>query len=245
MPDQQHFGLKPDMQSGLTGYRNTGRLRLRVPTNSAARSGDNPAIEEEVERHYTGREILGLLALGTRRRLRRRLTRLGGTRTFVAAYVLVPVVQGIMWTLFLRVRSRSEIGLPIHPPFPWIPYQIAYFLVFYMVIICIQLTVTWTRQRLAAMQSIVMLLLWTFSSIIVLFSALYWSMGTTENFNVELSHSDAIYFSLGTLTTAGTGGIWPTSELARGFVSTQMVSDLVFIGWAVSAVVTRWGETEP
>jgi voltage-gated potassium channel Kch len=74
------------------------------------------------------------------------------------------------------------------------------------------------------------------------FAVLYWFIGTTANFNVELSRIDALYFALGTLTTAGTGTIAPTSDLARAIVSGQMVLDLAFIASAVTIAVTRWSE---
>jgi len=78
--------------------------------------------------------------------------------------------------------------------------------------------------------------------ITAVFANLYWLIGTPTNFGGELSKIDAIYFALGTLTTAGTGTIAPTSDLARGLVSGQMVLDFVFIATAVTIAVTRWGE---
>jgi hypothetical protein len=78
--------------------------------------------------------------------------------------------------------------------------------------------------------------------ITVLFAALYWAIGTTANFTFELSRVDAIYFALGTLTTAGTGTIAPTSGFARAFVSGQLILDLLFAGVAVTLAVARWSE---
>jgi hypothetical protein len=75
------------------------------------------------------------------------------------------------------------------------------------------------------------------------FASLYWTIGTTLNFSVELSRWDAIYFTLGVLTTAGAGTISPTSDLARAFVSGQMVLDLVFIAGAVTLAIASWSES--
>jgi hypothetical protein len=75
------------------------------------------------------------------------------------------------------------------------------------------------------------------------FSILYWTIGTTANFNVRLSYVDAVYFTLGTLTTAGTGTIAPTSRLARALVSGQMIVDLVFVAGALTIAITRWSES--
>jgi hypothetical protein len=41
-----------------------------------------------------------------------------------------------------------------------------------------------------------------------------WGFGTRTNFNTNLSHFDAIYFALGTLTTVGAGTIEATMKLA-------------------------------
>jgi hypothetical protein len=89
---------------------------------------------------------------------------------------------------------------------------------------------------------IIALVVYAFLLIVENFADLYWIMGTRANFGVELSRWDAIYFALGTLTTAGTGTIAPTSDLARAIVSGQMILDLVFVTYALTTAVTRWGE---
>ena len=82
----------------------------------------------------------------------------------------------------------------------------------------------------------------TFATLALVFANVYWAIGTKVNFGVELSRVDALYFSLGTLTTAGTGTIAPISSFARGLVSVQMALDFVFVATAVTIVVTRWSE---
>jgi hypothetical protein len=81
-----------------------------------------------------------------------------------------------------------------------------------------------------------------FAILALMFAKIYWTIGTKVNFGVELSRVDALYFSLGTLTTAGTGTIAPTSSFARGLVSVQMALDFVFVATAVTIVITRWSE---
>jgi len=81
-----------------------------------------------------------------------------------------------------------------------------------------------------------------FATLALVFANIYWAIGTKANFGVELSRLDALYFSLGTLTTAGTGTIAPTSSFARGLVSVQMVLDFVFVATAVTIVIARWSE---
>lgn len=78
----------------------------------------------------------------------------------------------------------------------------------------------------------------TFSVLIAIFSILYWNYGSIPNFSSNLSHLDAIYFAVGTLTTAGTGSISAESEIARGIQTIQMVLDLALIVFAVAVVLT-------
>jgi hypothetical protein len=72
-----------------------------------------------------------------------------------------------------------------------------------------------------------------------MFSLIYWTYGTSHNFSTQLTHLDAIYFTMGTLSTAGTGNIVPVSELARGLQTLQMLLDLGFLLVAVTLVVGR------
>jgi hypothetical protein len=71
------------------------------------------------------------------------------------------------------------------------------------------------------------------------FSYVYWSYGSTANFSVSLTRLDAIYFAIGTLTTAGTGNINATSELMRGIQALQMVLDLGLVVVALGVLVAR------
>jgi hypothetical protein len=91
--------------------------------------------------------------------------------------------------------------------------------------------------------TVTIMVTYTFLLIAMQFATIYWIIGTTENFSVELSHWGAIYFALGTLTTAGTGTIAPTSDLARAIVSDQMILDFVFVGIALTLAITRWSES--
>jgi hypothetical protein len=75
----------------------------------------------------------------------------------------------------------------------------------------------------------------------ILFMASYWSCGGGHNFNIHLTRLDAVYFTIGTLSTAGTGNIVATSELARVLQTLQMALDMVFLLIAVTLVVTRLG----
>lgn len=75
----------------------------------------------------------------------------------------------------------------------------------------------------------------------ILFMVSYWNCGGGHNFNMHLTRLDAAYFTIGTLSTAGTGNIVPTSELARALQALQMALNLVFLSIAVALVVARLG----
>jgi hypothetical protein len=71
------------------------------------------------------------------------------------------------------------------------------------------------------------------------FSFLYWSRGTRVNFSLPLSHLDAVYFTVGTLATAGTGNISATSEWSRGVQTAQMFVNMAFVLFGLAFLVSR------
>jgi hypothetical protein len=82
-------------------------------------------------------------------------------------------------------------------------------------------------------------LIYSLSALTFEFSALYWGYGETPNFSASLTRLDAVYFSVGTLTTAGTGNISAASELARGLQTAQMVLDFALVVFAIAIVTPR------
>jgi hypothetical protein len=77
-----------------------------------------------------------------------------------------------------------------------------------------------------------------------MFSFAYWYAGGGNEFNATLSRLDAVYFAVGTLSTAGTGSITAEHALARGLVTGQMVVDLVAIVVGVGLALSRLAERE-
>ena len=72
--------------------------------------------------------------------------------------------------------------------------------------------------------------------LILIFSCIYWSLGSPENFdfisdnkNLNLSYLDALYFTLATQTTVGYGDITPKSQKLRGIVIIQIILLISFI----------------
>jgi len=136
------------------------------------------------------------------------------------------------WALFF-LQGRGP-GFPISS---WI-VALLIFAALYGIVYAILLA----RQSAVPIWVVVVTVLNVVLLVVVIFAVLYWHYGTTPNFNVTLSRLDALYFTLGTLSTAGTGSIYPSSELARGLVSAQMAADLLLFAVAVALVVTRLGE---
>ena len=85
-----------------------------------------------------------------------------------------------------------------------------------------------------------LLLVFVFSLLTQFFAYIYWSYGTIVNFNMPLSHLDALYFALGTLTTAGTGSVVAISETARRLQLLQMILDSGLILISVGLFVARF-----
>jgi hypothetical protein len=84
-----------------------------------------------------------------------------------------------------------------------------------------------------------LVLVYFFVILLEIFTQLYWSYGTSKNFSIPLSHLDALYFALGTLTT-GTGNISAISETSRRFQTAQMGIDFLLIGFIVALLVARY-----
>jgi hypothetical protein len=60
-----------------------------------------------------------------------------------------------------------------------------------------------------------------------------------DNMNHHLSHLDAIYFTLKTLTTVGYGDIHAASGFCRGWVTSQLCVTLIVIGLGIATLATR------
>jgi hypothetical protein len=77
------------------------------------------------------------------------------------------------------------------------------------------------------------------SQLLVTASITYYSIGVPRNWNMRLSHVDAMLVSVGTLTTAGTADITPSSELARRLLLGQMVIDFLVVTIVIGIVLQR------
>ena len=84
-----------------------------------------------------------------------------------------------------------------------------------------------------------LVLVYFFALLLETFTDLYWQYGTSKNFSIPLSHLDALYFALGTLTT-GTGNISAISETSRRIQTAQLGIDFLLIGFIVALLVARY-----
>ncbi len=137
--------------------------------------------------------------------------------------------QGLIWFGFFRSSSRTWDATSV------VAASASLALIIFMALVIIGHLVYGTMSLRRVVVSAVSVL-----SLLVASAAItYYSIGTRSNWNMELSHLDALVVSIGTLTTVGTAGISPRSELARGIILGQMVADFVVVTVAVGFVLQR------
>jgi hypothetical protein len=145
--------------------------------------------------------------------------------------IIVSVALVIMWISYMLNDNRSGLPLPL------------IILWYFFLIAAVGLPIQSVMNK-DSLSSIALTLIFSVVYFLAFFSALYWSYGTSSNFNVPLTHFDALYFALGTLSTAGTGTINATSELARGLQAAQMTLDLALVVFALGLVVARFTSSD-
>lgn len=102
-------------------------------------------------------------------------------------------------------------------------------------------------------QAAVVFFVLTLSLLLVNSTATYWSLGGKAGvgFSERLTQLDALYFAVGTLTTAGTGSIDALSTKVRTYVTVQMGLDFLLVVVALAVIIggilsaTSWLEDLP
>jgi hypothetical protein len=146
--------------------------------------------------------------------------------------VVAPVVYFKIFLTSSKGQTRSASGI-------WAVGIIALFYLALMI-----WAVLGRRSLSMVIQMVVLGTVWLF----LIFTTIYWNIGTAKNFGHPLSHLDSAYFFLGILSTAGTGAINPVSEQAQLVVSLQYVADIVFVGLVLALFivrVTEWRRSLP
>jgi len=85
----------------------------------------------------------------------------------------------------------------------------------------------WAILRESSLLAAIGFSVYSIAFLIGLFASLYLGSGSPNDWSRRLSQLDAVTLALGTFTTAGTFGVTPVSQTARGLVTLQMGIDLV------------------
>ncbi len=178
-----------------------------------------------------------------------RLTNMANARTVLlnkARRVLIPRSEAGWlklgyWTRLLPIAIiyGSLLSIPQHAPlsFPILAFVCSYTVYGFVILALLY------RQRVSLF-GLSYYLITYFIILIGAFSLYYWVYGFRPNFNMKLTRFDATYFAMGTFSTAGTGNLVATSELARAMQFGQIALDLGFAFFAVTLVVTRFISSE-
>jgi Ion channel len=146
-----------------------------------------------------------------------------GTR--LSRTVAVILAQGALWFNLFVFSQSTFTGLYVIVPSAITVIGITYVLI--------------SVTRFSSMPEKALMLLFGFALLVGNFSILYWNYGTTGNFTEHLTRLDAVYFAIGTLTTAGTGNVSAVSQLARGLQALQMALDIGFLVFVVALAVAE------
>jgi len=136
-----------------------------------------------------------------------------------------------------RPETAHVLGVPIPPsggPAGYVGIALAYMLVL-VGIVFVKSTLTDPAALLATFAFILAGFVGAFAAIYVQLS--HDSPGSC--FSAPVTKVDAIYFTLGTLSTAGTGDLTVVSEQCRAIVSAQLVAGFVMVTIAVAGLVSR------
>lgn len=133
--------------------------------------------------------------------------------------------QGILWLNLFAYTRGSFTGIRTIIPFAVAIVGLTYVLI--------------SVTRFGSIMDIVADIITSLSVLVATFSTLYWNYGLLSNFTEQLTRLDAIYFTIGTLTTAGTGTISAVSQTARTLQGLQMVLDLGLIVFAVALAIAE------
>jgi voltage-gated potassium channel len=100
--------------------------------------------------------------------------------------------------------------------------------VFAVVLVSVWLAAaTWAILRESSLKAAVGFSVYSVAFLIGLFASLYLGSGSPNDWSQRLSQLDAVTFAMGTFTTAGTFGVTPVSQTARGLVTLQMGMDVI------------------
>jgi hypothetical protein len=85
----------------------------------------------------------------------------------------------------------------------------------------------WAILRESSLLAAIGFSIYSIAVLIGFFASLYLGSGSPHDWSTPLSQLDALTVAMGTFTTAGTFGVMPVSQTARGLVTLQMGIDIV------------------
>ncbi len=85
----------------------------------------------------------------------------------------------------------------------------------------------WAILRESSLLAAIGFSVYSIAILIGFFASLYLGSGSPDDWSRRLSQLDAVTLAMGTFTTAGTYGVTPMSETARGLVTLQMGVDVI------------------
>ena len=136
-----------------------------------------------------------------------------------------------------RPETAHILGVPIPPsggPAGYLGIALSYMLL-PVAIVFMKSTFTRPAARAAAFAFIA-------TGFVSAFAAIYVQLSHDSSggcFSAPITKLDAIYFTLGTLSTAGTGDLSAVSEQCRAIVSAQLVAGFIMVSIAVAGLVGR------
>jgi hypothetical protein len=164
-------------------------------------------------------------------------------RTVLRAEIFIAAVLGsfqvVLWTLTLAALPHGPIHSIHHHAFgvKGIAGSVAIYLV------AGTAAVIWVdRLRFIDGWFVGVAGVWLICLMMWLFSTFYYFWGDVPNWNKPLTHGDAVFLAIGTLTT-GASGITPMTGNARGLMGIQMAADLFLLvlvgGFVIDRLTTR------
>ena len=139
----------------------------------------------------------------------------GSAAALVAIYYVLPLTQSSAWPITILVIGLAvfialvafQLRSIIRSPFPGL-------------------------RAIEALATSVPLFLLLFAGSYVVMSAM-----SDSNFDMRLTHTDGLYFTITVFSTVGFGDITAKTQAARLLVTGQMIADLVVLGLAVKVIV--------
>lgn len=140
-------------------------------------------------------------------------------------WILVALlIQAAVWPLFIFATERGHIS--------------AWAILSIVVALAVNLVFLIFSVRPSDLVGVISIFVSAVLVVTGTFSYYYWEYGTTKDFTISLTHFDAFYFAIGTLST-GTGNISATSTISRVLQSAQMTTDFILIVFIAGIIIAR------